>query len=361
MYIKSLSLKNFRNYQEQHLTFDETTNVFCGSNAQGKTNLLEALYLFSMGKSFRTVQDADLIRFGEEYTKLSLTFCDHNREHNLEIIILRNKKKQIKINGLTISRLSELVGHLNVVLFYPEELGLIKEGPHIRRRFMDVALSQLRPAYYHTLGRYQRVVEQRNKLIKRIRTSHNSSGLSETVFVWNEKLADYGLELMQYRAEFMKRLDALAQKAHFEATGEKLNVVYKPRFTTKEAFLEKLEENFMREVEQGYTLYGPHREDFEIYIDDKVAKSFGSQGQQRSAVLSLKLAQADLLFEEYGEYPVLLLDDIMSELDQKRRAYLVGKIPDKQVFITCTELDSLLQKGQQFHVVEGSAKRVKML
>lgn len=358
MYIKSLSLKNFRNYQEQHLSFDEATNVFCGGNAQGKTNLLEALYLFSMGKSFRTVQDADLIRFGEEYTKLTLVFCDRNREHTLEIIILRNKRKQIKINGLTISRLSELVGHLNVVLFYPEELGLVKEGPHIRRRFMDVALSQLRPAYYQTLGRYQRVVEQRNKLIKRIRSSHQTASLSETVFVWNEKLADYGLKLMRYRAEFMERLDALAQKAHFEASGEKLNVVYKPRFTTKEAFLEKLEENFSREVEQGYTLYGPHREDFEIFIDDKVAKSFGSQGQQRSAVLSLKLAQADLLFEEYGEYPVLLLDDIMSELDQTRRAYLVSKIPDKQVFITCTELDSLLEKGQQFTVKSGNAKPI---
>ncbi|MBQ4517259.1 MAG: DNA replication/repair protein RecF [Clostridia bacterium] len=356
MYIKSLSLKNFRNYQEQHLTFDEGTNVFCGDNAQGKTNLLEALYLFSMGKSFRTVQDADLIRFGEEYTKLTLVFCDRNREHTLEIIILRNKRKQIKINGLTISRLSELVGHLNVVLFYPEELGLVKEGPHIRRRFMDVALSQLRPAYYHTLGRYMRVVEQRNKLIKRIRSSQHTAGLSETVFVWNEKLADYGLELMRYRAEFMERLDALAQKAHFEASGEKLNVVYKPRFTTKEEFLKKLEENFSREVEQGYTLYGPHREDFEIFINDKVAKTFGSQGQQRSAVLSLKLAQADLLFEEYGEYPVLLLDDIMSELDQTRRAYLAGKIPDKQVFITCTELDSLLEKGQQFNVSAGSAQ-----
>ncbi len=356
MHIKSLSLKNFRNYQEQNLTFDETTNVFCGNNAQGKTNLLEALYLFSMGKSFRTMQDADLIRFGEEYTKLSLKFCDRNREHILEIIILRNKRKQIKINGLTISRLSELVGHLNVVLFYPEELGLVKEGPHIRRRFMDVALSQLRPAYYHTLGHYLRVVEQRNKLIKRIRMSHNAAGLEETVFVWNEKLVDYGMELMRYRLEFMERLDALAQKAHFEATGEKLNVLYKPRFTTREAFLEKLEENFLREIEQGCTLYGPHREDFEIFINDKNAKNFGSQGQQRSAVLSLKLAQADLLYEEYGEYPVLLLDDIMSELDQSRRAYLAGRIPDKQVFITCTELDELLEHGQVYHVYGGKAQ-----
>ena len=355
MHIKSLTLKNFRNYEIQSLTFDPATNVFQGNNAQGKTNLLEALYLFSMGKSFRTNQDSELIRFGECYTKAELRFCDRNREHTLEIIILRDKKKQIKINGLTISRLSELVGHLNVVLFYPEELGLVKEGPYIRRRFMDVALSQLRPGYYHTLGQYQRVVDQRNKLIKKIRLTGNRD-LGETMFVWNEKLSGLGMELMKSREDFMQRLGVLAQKAHFEASGEMLTLVYKPRFESKEAFLEKLESSFERELEQGYTLYGPHREDFEIFIDDKEAKSFGSQGQQRSAVLSLKLAQADLLFDEYGEYPVLLLDDIMSELDQRRRAYLAGKIPDKQVFITCTELDAMLSKGKIFMVSGGRAE-----
>lgn len=355
MYIKSLTLKNFRNYKEQVLEFDPMTNIFCGMNAQGKTNLLEALYLFSMGKSFRTAQDADLIRFGEEYTKASLLFCDRNREHTLEIIILRNKKKQIKINGLTISRLSELVGNLHVVLFYPEELGLVKGGPNLRRRFMDVALSQLRPAYYYTLGRYQRVVEQRNKLIKRIRLSGNRS-LTDTMFVWNEKLADYGMELVQYRIAFMERLTKLAQKAHFEASGEKLELFYRPRFAQKEDFLKKLENSLEREIEQGYTLYGPHREDFEIFIDEKEARLFGSQGQQRSAVLSLKLAQADLLFEEYNEYPVLLLDDIMSELDGTRRTYLAGKIPDKQVFITCTEIDALLGQGRVFTVQDGQAE-----
>ncbi len=358
MFIKSLSLKNFRNYEEQNLVFSEKTNVFQGNNAQGKTNLLEALYLFSMGKSFRTSQDSELIRFGESYTKAELRFLDRNREHTLEIIILRDKKKQIKINGLTISRLSELVGHLNVVLFYPEELGLVKEGPYIRRRFMDVALSQLRPGYYHSLGRYQRVVEQRNKLIKKIRLTGDKS-LADTIFVWNEKLVDYGMELCQYRKEFMERLNVLAHKAHFEASGEDLEICYKPRFETKEAFLEKLSQSLPRELEQGFTLYGPHREDFDILINGKEAKVYGSQGQQRSAVLSLKLAQADLLFEEYGEYPVLLLDDIMSELDVGRRAYLAGKIPDKQVFITCTELDSLLSEGSVFAVSAGKAQKLE--
>lgn len=354
MYIKSLHLKNFRNYDEQSLTFDEKTNVFQGNNAQGKTNLLEALYLFSMGKSFRTHTDTDLIRFGEDYLKAELIFCDRNREHTLEIIVLRERKKQIKINGVTISRLSELMGHLNVVLFYPEELGLVKEGPGVRRRFMDVAISQLRPGYYHTLGRYHRVLDQRNKLIKKIRHS-GSDALTDTLSVWNEQLVTYGMDLMSYRQEFMNRLGVLAEKAHFEASGEKLALDYKPGFETKEAFLEKLTSGLSRELEQGYTLYGPHREDFGIYINDAEAKVFGSQGQQRSAVVSLKLAQADLLFEEYGEYPVLLLDDIMSELDQSRRAYLAGKIPGKQVFITCTELDSSLPEGKLFTVSKGKA------
>lgn len=356
MFIKSLSLVNFRNYSEQKLVFDEATNVFCGGNAQGKTNLLEALYLFSMGKSFRTQQDAELIRFGEDYTKAVLTYCDRNREHTIEIIILRDKKKQIKINGVSITKLSELIGNLNTVLFYPEELGLVKEGPYIRRRFMDMALSQLRPAYYHALGRYHRTLEQRNRLIKKLRFENTDSG-RDTVFVWNEKLAEYGMELITYRAEFMERLQKLAQKAHYEASKEELSLCYRPRFTDKESYIKKLEASFCRELEQGCTLYGPHRDDFEIYINDKEAKSFGSQGQQRSAVLSLKLAQADLLYEEYGEYPVLLLDDIMSELDKERRAYLAGRIPDKQVFITCTDIDGLLARGSVFAVSGGHAER----
>lgn len=355
MFIKSLRLQNFRNYSDQRLEFDPTTNVFCGGNAQGKTNLLEALYLFSMGKSFRTQQDAELIRFGEDYTRAELVFCDRNREQTVEIIILRDRKKQIKINGLSISKLSELIGNLHVVLFYPEELGLVKDGPYARRRFMDVALSQLRPAYYHTLGQYHRTLEQRNKLIKKIRFSE-SDAMRETVFVWNEKLADYGMELVSYRTAFMEEMQALARQAHFEASKEELTLSYRPRFTDKQAFLEKLESSFAREVEQGCTLYGPHRDDFEIYINGKEAKSFGSQGQQRSAVLSLKLAQADLLFKEYGEYPILLLDDIMSELDKERRAYLAGRIPDKQVFITCTDLDGLLERGKVFAVSNGRAK-----
>jgi len=354
MYIKSLSLQNFRSYSQQQLNFDPATNIFCGGNAQGKTNLLEALYVFSMGKSFRTQQDAELIRFGEEYTRAQLVYCDRNRDHTIEIIILRDRKKQIKVNGLSITKLSELMGHLNTVLFYPEELGLVKEGPYVRRRFMDVALSQLRPAYYHTLGQYHRTLEQRNKLIKKIRFEPGCGG-QETVFVWNEKLADYGMELTRYRLEFMEKLEALAQKSHFEASKEELTLNYRPRFTDRQSYLDKLESSFAREVEQGCTLYGPHRDDFEIFINQKEAKTFGSQGQQRSVVLSLKLAQADLLFREYGEYPVLLLDDIMSELDKDRRAYLAGRIPDKQVFITCTDLDGQMTRGKVFAVSGGFA------
>lgn len=339
MYVKRLSLSNFRNYSGEEITFLEKTNLLYGDNAQGKTNALEALYLFSIGKSFRTTQDKDLIRFGMDNTKITLVYSDQKRENSIEIIIRNDRKKQIKVNGVVISKLSELVGRLNVVLFCPEELSLIKEGPGLRRRFIDIAISQLRPNYYYMLGKYNKVLEQRNHLIRSIK--YNNAGC-DTLFVWNEKLVQYGMELIEYRKEFVKRLGDFAKPIHFEIAGEELLVEYKPRFDSKEQFLEKLCCNTKKEIENGYTLYGPHRDDIDIIINGLDAKTFGSQGQQRSAVLSLKLAQADLIFDETEEYPILLLDDIMSELDLSRRKYLVKKIHNKQVIITCTDIDSML-------------------
>lgn len=342
MYIKRLRLKNFRNYKEETINFSPKTNILCGDNAQGKTNALEAVYMFAFGKSFRTQQDRETILIGEDYTKIDILYEDAYRENNIEIIILKDRKKQIKINGVNIQRLSELLSKLSVVLFFPEELGLIKEGPFVRRRFLDVALSGARPRYYHLLGKYNKILEQRNNLIKKMRTSGKTS-LGDTLSVWNESLASYGMELCRYRIDYIKKLCEVAKKIHFEATGEDLSLSYKTRFKTKEEMLAKIESSFTRELEQGCTLYGPHRDDIEIIIDGRDSKSFASQGQQRSAVLSLKLAQAEILFEETGEYPVLLLDDILSELDFKRRSFLVKKIPDKQVIITCAGIDEVFE------------------
>lgn len=349
MYIKQLRLKNFRNYKDEIISFTPKTNILCGDNAQGKTNALEAIYMFAFGRSFRAQQDRETIMLGQDYTKISVTYDDNQRENTIEIILLKDRKKQIKINGVNITKLSELLSKLLVVLFFPEELGLIKDGPFIRRRFLDAALSSARPKYYHVLGKYNKILEQRNNLIKKMRISGDSS-ISDTVSVWNESLAACGMELSRYRAEYIDKLCSAAKRIHHESTGEELFISYKTRFKTKEEMLKKLESSFSHELEQGYTLYGPHRDDLIITIDEKDAKTFASQGQQRSAVLSLKLAQAEILFEETGEYPVLLLDDILSELDFKRRSFLVKKIPDKQVIITCAGVDEVF-KGSNANII----------
>ncbi len=340
MYIKQLRLKNFRNYKDEVISFTPKTNILCGDNAQGKTNALEALYMFAFGKSFRTQQDRETIMLGESYTKIDVLYKDSFRNNTIEIIILKDRKKQIKINGVNITKLSELLSKLSVVLFFPEELGLIKDGPYIRRRFLDVAISGAKPKYYHLLGKYNKILDQRNNLIKKMRLT-GKTPLADTLKVWNESLCTYGIELCRYRKEYVENLCTEAKKIHFEATGEDLSLSYKTRFETKEEMLKKIEASLMREIEQGCTLYGPHRDDIDILIDGKDAKSFASQGQQRSAVLSLKLAQAEMLYRETGEYPVLLLDDILSELDFNRRSFLVKKIPDKQVIITCAGIDEV--------------------
>ena len=354
MHIEHLSLKNFRNYSAEEFSFIPQTNLLYGKNAQGKTNALEALYLFSIGKSFRTLQDRELIRLGEDLARAELIFSDSKRQQKIEIILRRDRKKQIKINGVVIHKLSELVGRLNVVLFCPEELGLVKEGPNVRRRFVDIALSQLRPNYYHTLGLYHKVLEQRNNLLRKMKYEKAAS-LADTMFVWNEKLAAYGVQITAYRREFLQNLEKYAQKVHAEISGETLGLEYRTRIGTKEEFLEKLNSNIAGEAEQGYTLYGPHRDDILLTVNQRDAKSFASQGQQRTIVLSLKLAQADLLYEETGEYPILLLDDIMSELDAGRRAYLAKKILDKQVVITCTDIEENLcgSKTKTLHIHNG--------
>ena len=338
MFVKKLELSGFRNYKSEEFEFLPATNILYGNNAQGKTNALEALYLFSIGKSFRTQQDRELINFDESYTRLCVEFDDAVRTNEIEIVIRRDRKKQIKINEIPISKMGDLIGKFCVILFSPDELNLTKGSPNARRKFLDIALSQMRPKYYHILRRYNKVLEQRNNLIKKMRFASDKSA-KETLFIWNEKLAEYGMAIIEYRKNFVDKLYRFSKEIHQEISGEKFEIKYKTAFETKDEFKEKLDNSIDKEIEQGFTLYGPHRDDFDIYTDGKDLKTYGSQGQHRSAVLALKLAQADMVYEDMGEYPVLLLDDIMSELDSERRAYLVGKIKNKQVIITCTDAD----------------------
>lgn len=354
MYVKELRLEGFRNYESEHFTFSPGTNMIYGNNAQGKTNALEAVYLFSIGRSFRTQQDRELIRFGNDQMRISVLFENSVRENEIEIVLRRDRKKQIKINGVPIQKMGELIGLFTVVLFSPDELNLTKGSPNARRRFLDIAVSQMRPKYYHILRKYNKTLDQRNNLIKKLRFSEDES-LKSTLSVWNEKLAEYGMTVITYRKNFVESLKAFSKKIHYEISNEEFDIQYKPAFETKEQFLHKLSTSLSKEIEQGFTLYGPHRDDLDFTTDGKDIKVYGSQGQHRSAVLALKLAQADMIFEDTGEYPVLLLDDIMSELDGARRAYLTEKIKNKQVIITCTDADdfSAGSLSKRIHVDNG--------
>ena len=343
MHIKSLYVENFRNYTSEKIEFLPTTNVFYGNNAQGKTNLLEAVYLFSHGRSHRAHSDLELIQFGKDYYALSLEFADANRTYKTDIRFSNNKKKQIKINNVPITKLSMLMNYLNVVMFSPEDLDLVKGAPSRRRNFCDEALSQIYPKYLSALINYHKALVQKNSLLKKLHMSNVSN--DAMLSCWNEQLATNGIIIYNSRLEFIKKIEALAKDIHKDITNEELSLEYvsgiKLKEPTSEEFLNVLEKNQSREIDNGASLIGIQRDDFKIFINSNEAKIFGSQGQQRTCVLSLKIAETEYIKDIKDEYPVLLLDDIMSELDINRRKYLWECITDKQVIMTCTDTDIL--------------------
>lgn len=335
MHINSLDLKNFRNYEYEQFEFSPHTNVIYGNNAQGKTNILEAVYLFAHGRSHRAKSDKELIKFGEDFSKIEIDFADNDREHNAKMHIKRNGKKAVSVNSVPINRLSKLISYLNVVMFSPEDLDLVKGSPAFRRRFIDASLSQLYPNYLVNLTDYNKALMQKNSLLKQLRLQNkkNDSLLS----VWNMTLAQKGEAIMSYRCEFVEELNKFASAIQSEICGEALTVQYAP--SIKSDFLDFLELHQQREIESASSLWGIQRDDLNITINERDARFYGSQGQQRTAALSIKIAQADYIEHIKDEYPVLLLDDIMSELDINRRMYLSQKIRNKQVLITSTDTD----------------------
>ncbi len=342
MKIEKLSLLNFRNYSCEEINFGENTNIIFGNNAQGKTNILEAIFLFSHGRSHRTKSDTEMIKFGSDFMKLALEFCDSNRDYKAVLQLSKNGKKSITINNVPITKLSMLMRYLNVVMFSPEDLQIIKGAPLVRRHFLDEAISQLYPVYLKRLISYHKNLAQKNNLLKKMRFSQSSNdGMLD---VWNEQLADDGAFIMKYRADFTEKLNSFSADIHKEICGEILNLLYTPSIDCdiidKDNFYKKLLSVTEREIENGSSLYGIQRDEIRFFIGDKEIKNYASQGQQRTAVLSLKMAQTELIRDIRGEYPVLLLDDIMSELDSARRSYLAGKIEDKQVILTCTDAES---------------------
>lgn len=345
MRISGLKLNNFRNYHSEEFKFTDGINVIFGGNAQGKTNVLEAIFLCSCGRSHRTSRDQELIRTGSEGYKVNADIISSYSSPSIEISLKKGEKKRILINGIPVRRIGELLGNIRVVMFSPEDLAIVKGAPSERRRFIDIAISQIRPAYFYELQKYGRILKQRNNLLKEIKEKGSDSS---TLEIWSEALAESGAKIVEERIRMSEKLKGIAKEKQKGITGgkETLEIRYVPSIgieeckdaeEIKERFLREIEKNSENEKRYGVTISGPHRDDWVIMQKGKEIKHYGSQGQQRTAVLSIKLAELEIIEKETGEMPVLLLDDVMSELDMQRRGYLLEEIKGVQTIITTTE------------------------
>ena len=356
MIIESIELKNYRNYSDLHMNFDRGTNILYGDNAQGKTNILESIYVCCTTKSHRGSKDREIIHFKEDESHIKLNIRKNDIPYRIDMHLKKNKTKGIAVNGIPIKKASELFGIVNVVFFSPEDLNLIKNGPAERRKFIDLELCQLNRLYVHSLVSYNRILMQRNKLLKEL---FFRPDYEETLDVWDMQLVQYGKEIIRYREEFVNQLNEIIVSIHKKLTGDKehLKIVYDPNVTADQ-FEENLKRNRHQDTKQKTTLTGPHRDDIGFYIENIDIRRFGSQGQQRTAALSLKLAEIDLVKKLVKDYPILLLDDVLSELDGHRQNHLLSTINHIQTLITCTGLEEFVNNrfriDKIFRVVEGT-------
>jgi len=334
MWIKKIKIKNFRNYESEEINLEKNINIFYGQNAQGKTNIIESIFLCSLGKSFRTKKDKEMIKLNEQNALVEVEYEKSDRDGKIKIEI--GNKKNIYLNGIKIKKLSELLGNLNIVIFTPDDINILKGGPQNRRRFLDIMISQLRPNYMHILNLYIKTMEQRNNYLRQIKEEHKDENLLE---IWDEKLAEYAIKIYEYRKEFIEKIIKKLDIIHKNITNgeEQIELEYITECDSKEKYLKLLKERRKLDIIKGFTTKGVHRDDFMIYINKKDIKIFGSQGQNRTAMLSLKLAELQVIYDEIGEYPILLLDDFMSELDKTRRKNFLENIEGTQVIITGTE------------------------
>ena len=361
MYIEELELKNFRNYRELKVSFNKNVNIFLGKNAQGKTNLLEGIYLNAMAKSFKTNHDKELIRFGEEYCVVRSKAFAGDDEEITEIIIDKNGKKGIKIDGVKVKRTSELLERLYIIVFSPEDLKIVKDEPEKRRRFIDRELCQIKPGYLSDLTDYRRILKQRNAYLKQPDIN------MDMMDVWDQSLAEYGSRIIKRRKEFIENIDVISRDIHSRISGgiETLELKYEPNVYFDESmdvqFYELLCGRRDDDIAMRTTGCGPHKDDLKISADGIDLRKFGSQGQQRTAALSLKLSEIKLIEQETGEKPILLLDDVLSELDNDRQTYLINSLGENQMFITTTDIIGSVAKslpeGKIFTITQG---RVEM-
>lgn len=347
MRVQKITLDHFRNYDALEMTFDPKRNIIIGENAQGKTNLIEAVYLCAFARSFRTPNAAELIQFGEEMSTVTAEAVSEDIEKKISISINRSGKKMIKKDGKIIKRTAELLNNLVVVVFSPEDLRIIKDSPDKRRNFINKEISQLRPKYFEALKNYHNVLRQKNSLIKQAGRLRGES-VEEMFDIYDYQLAGYGGEVVGMRRAFVELLSERASKIqqHISKGQEVLEIKYRES-ASKEDFFEIIQKNREKDIEHGYCGNGPHRDDLEFYINGKDARKYGSQGQQRTIALSLKLAEIQIAETILGEPAVLLLDDVLSELDQERQSFLFHEIEDVQLFITTTEVnEDILEKMQ---------------
>lgn len=362
MLIKDISLKNFRNYQECAISFDPFMNIFIGKNAQGKTNLLEAIYLLSLSKSFKTHILDEMILFNHDFAKLSTHVTTNRKDLKLDIVISKLGKKAM-INSSEISKSSDYVGYLNVVLFVPEDLMLIKGSPKQRRKFIDIELSKISPIYLFNLNKYKKLLKERNQYLKLLHDKHSKE--DDYLEVLTEQISKLQVDLINKRIEFVELLNDITQKmySYISLNKEELSLHYKSTFKeiNYDHIFNKYKNNYSRDIHYSNTVDGIHKDDIEIFLDNQNASTFASQGQQRSILLSIKIALLELVKKEIGEYPILLLDDVLSELDDTRKTKLLNLIQDKvQTFVTTTSIDGIhheiVNKSKKIYIQDGKVK-----
>lgn len=356
MLVKSLELKNFRNYKTLEMEFDSGTNILYGDNAQGKTNILEAVYLSGTTKSHKSSKDREMIRFEKEESHIRTIVEKNDISYRIDMHLKKNKAKGIAINGVPIKKAADLFGIANFVFFSPEDLNILKNGPAERRRFINLELSQLSKMYLYNIANYNKVIKQRNALLKDI---YFRPDLRDTLSIWDEQLVTYGLEIMREREQFIQELNEIVFDIHKNLSGDKEELVikYEPDIEADQ-FARQLEKNRELDIKNKTTSIGPHRDDIIFTVKGVDLRKYGSQGQQRTCALSLKLAEIELVKRVIKDTPVLLLDDVLSELDSNRQNYLLNNIHDIQTIISCTGLDEFIKNrfhiNKVFRVIEGT-------
>ena len=363
MHIKYLQLKNFRNYNELVIELNKGTNVFVGDNAQGKTNILEAIYYCSLAKSHRTNRDKELINWNGAEAYIKIYVCKTRLDKKIEIKIFKEGKKGININSIKVLKMSELIGSFNVIMFSPEDLNIVKDSPSYRRKFLDIELCKLSRGYYYSLTQYKKVLNERNLAIKKWNTD------SDIIDVYDKQLSEFGAVIIKDRMTYVEKLNEKGKDIHSDITSKSEVIDFKYLTPIKE--LDDIQENLYallcknrkRDIETRTTSIGPHRDDFSIEINGIDARIFGSQGQQRTSVLTIKFGALAIIKELTGEYPVLLLDDVLSELDTKRQEYILSSIKDVQTLITCTGINDIKRhlnsESKIFEVMSGELKEIK--